>query len=109
MTSDEKWDRWIESGRRERERVGQKFRELEFATRQAGAELTAGLEKAGASLKWGSLALLASVAVLRMTTLRRGFRSARWLLKLAPVVARFAGSRILPGLHPFGRGNSEKG
>ena len=105
MTADEKWRRWIESGQRERERVGQRFRELEFATRQAATDLTAGLEKAGASLKWGSLALLTSVAVLRMTTLRRGFRSAKWLMKLAPVVARF----ILPGLHPFGRGNSEKG
>ena len=109
LTGDEKWSRWIELGNRERDRVSRSFRELEFATRQAAAELTSGLEKAGSSLKWGSLALLASVAVLRATTLRRGFRSAKWLMKLAPVVARFAGSRILPSLHPFGRGNSEKG
>src|SRR5690349_9587246 len=109
MSGDEEWNRWIEAGGRERERVGRTFRELEFATRQAGIDLTEGLEKAGASLKWGSLALLTSVAVLRMTTLRKGFRSAKWLLKLAPVVARFAGSKVLPGLHPFGRRNSEKG
>ena len=97
--------RWIESGAREREHVGQSFRELEFATRQASTELVSGLEKAGSSLKWGGLALLASAAVLRMTTLRRGYRSAKWLMKLAPVVVRLAGSRI--GLHPFGRRNSE--
>jgi hypothetical protein len=107
--SDNDWNRWIETGARERDRVARSFRELEFATRQGAGEIGAGVEKAGASLKWGSLALLASVAVLRATTFRRGFRSAKWLLKLAPVVARFAGSRFLPGLHPFGRRNSEKG
>ena len=108
MTSEERWSRWIESGKRDRELVGRRFRELEFSTRQAASELTAGLEKAGSSLKWGSLALLAAVAVLRMTTLRRGFRSAKWLLTFAPVVARFAGSRMFPGLHAFGRRNSKK-
>lgn len=109
MSRPEEWSRWIESGRRRRDRVTRTFHELEFATRQAGSELAGGLEKAGASLKWGSLALLTSVAVLRMTTLRKGFRSAKWLWKLAPVVARFAGPKVFSGLHPFGRRNSEKG
>ena len=109
MTNGDDWSRWTEAGARERERVARSFRELEFATRQGADELAAGVEKAGATLKWGGVALLVSTALLRMTTLRRGFRSARWLLKLAPVVTRLAGSRILPGLHPFGRRNSEKG
>jgi hypothetical protein len=109
VSSDEKWSRWIESGGQERDRVARRFRELEFATRQAAADLTSGLEKAGNSLKWGGLALLASAAVLRMTSFRRGFRSAKWLLSLAPVVARLAGSKIFPGLHPFGRRDSKKG
>jgi hypothetical protein len=99
----------VEEGARERERVGRRFRELEFASRQAAADLTSGLEKAGNSLKWGGLALLASAAVLRVTCLRKGFRSAKWLLSLAPVVARFAGSKVLAGLHPFRRGDSQKG
>ena len=109
LSREEKWNGWIESGSRERRLVATRFRELEFATRQAAAELGEGVEKAGSALKWGGLALLASTAVLRMTSLRRSFRSAKWLLKLAPVVVRFAGSRIGPGLHPFGRRNSEKG
>lgn len=108
MSSEEKWSRWIAAGASERDRVGRRFRELEFATRQGGADLASGLEKAGNSLKWGGLALLASAAVLRMTSLRKGFRSAKWLLKLAPVVARFAGGKVLPGLHLFGRGDSQK-
>ncbi|MGH9442072.1 MAG: hypothetical protein ACRD16_07330 [Thermoanaerobaculia bacterium] len=108
MRSDERWSFWIESGARERERVRQRFRELEFASGEMAAEVTSGLEKAGNSLKWGGLALLVSAALLRMTTFRKGFRSARWLLTLAPVVARFAGSQILPGLHPFRRRDAEK-
>ena len=109
MSSEEKWSRWIAAGAAERDRVGRRFRELEFATRQAAADLTSGLEKAGNSLKWGGLALLISAAVLRMTSLRKGFRSAKWLLSVAPVVARFAGSRVFPGLHLFGRRDSQKG
>ena len=105
MIRDEEWERWIEEGARQRRQVGERFRELEFSTRVAARDLRDGVEKAGSALKWGGLAMLASAALLRMTTLRRGYRSAKWLMKLAPVVLRFAGSRI--GLHPFGRRNSE--
>ena len=107
MSSEERWNRWVASGAKERELVGRRFRELEFSTRQAAAELASGVEKAGNSLKWGGLALVTSAAILRVTSLRRGFRSAKWLLSLAPVVARLAGSRVFPGLHPFRRRNSK--
>lgn len=98
-----------ERGRRERERVASNWKALEFQTRETAGAAVEGLEKAGAAVKWGSLAVVVSAVLFRFLKIRRGFNTARWIWALAPGLARTAASRFFASSHLFGRRDSEKG
>jgi hypothetical protein len=97
------------AGQRERVLLGDAWRELESATARISSETVAGVETAGATLKWGGLFLLGAAVLMRWTKLRSGWRLGKVLLATAPIVARYASPRA-PGLlsHFFRRRDSEK-
>ncbi|HET9793540.1 MAG TPA: hypothetical protein VFS34_03680 [Thermoanaerobaculia bacterium] len=100
----------VAAGDRERVRLGASWRELESATARISSETVAGVETAGASLKWGGLFLLGAAVLMRWTKVRSGWKIGKVLLATAPMLARFASPRA-PGVlsHLFRRRNSEKG
>lgn len=107
--SGEKLEELIERGRRERELAGSRWKALEYQTRETASAAREGLEKAGATVKWGSLAVVVSAVLFRFLKIRRGFNTARWIWALAPGLARTAAARFFDSSHLFGRRNSEKG
>ncbi len=106
--SAENLEELIERGRRERERAGSRWKALEFQTRETADAARRGLEKAGATVKWGSLAVVASAVLFRFLKIRRGFNTARWIWALTPGLVKTAASRFFDSSHLFGRRDSEK-
>jgi hypothetical protein len=106
--SGESLEELVERGRRERERAGSRWKTLEFQTRETAGTARQGLEKAGATVKWGGLAVVASAVLFRFLKIRRGFNTARWIWALAPGLVRTAAARFLDSSHLFGRRDSEK-
>ena len=103
-------DELAAAGDRERVRLGSAWKELEGATARISSQAVAGVETAGATLKWGGLFLLGAAVLMRWTKLRSGWKVGKVLLATAPMLARFAAPRA-PGLfsHFFRRRDSEKG
>jgi len=98
------------AGDRERVRLGSAWRELEASTARISSETVAGVETAGATLKWGGLFLLGAAIVMRWTKVRSGWKIGKVLLATAPMLARYASPRATGLLsHLFRRRDSEKG
>jgi hypothetical protein len=98
------------AGDRERVRLGSSWRELEAATARISSETVAGVETAGATLKWGGLFLLGAAVLMRWTKVRSGWKIGKVLLAAAPMLARYASPRASGVLsHLFRRRDSEKG
>jgi len=99
----------VVSGERERGRLVSAWRAVDASTHRGLTEAAAGIETAGATLKWGGLLAVAAAVLFRWTKVRTGFRAGKFLWTLAPMVTRVVAPRA-GGLlsHLFGRGDSQK-
>jgi len=100
----------VAAGARDRGRVISSWDALERTTRHLQSEAVAGVETAGATLKWGSLFLLAAAILARGGKFRSGWKIGKMIWAVAPALTKLAMPRGGPRLsHLFRRGNPEKG
>jgi hypothetical protein len=97
------------AGSRERIRLVSAWGDLERTSQHLSSQAVTSVEAAGATLKWGSLAMLGAAVLLRWTKLRSGWKIGKVLWAVTPVLTRLAAPRGGLLSHFFGRGNSEKG
>jgi hypothetical protein len=98
------------AGARDRNRVVASWGAIERTTRHLQSEAVAGVETAGATLKWGSLFLLAAAILARGGRFRSGWKIGKLIWAVAPALTRLAMPRGAPRIsHLFRRGNPEKG
>jgi hypothetical protein len=100
----------VAAGARDRSRVAASWDALERTTRHLSSEAVAGVETAGATLKWGSLFLLAAAILARGGKFRSGWKIGKLIWAVAPALTKLAMPGGIPRLsHLFGRGNPKKG
>jgi hypothetical protein len=103
-------DDLVAAGARDRNRVVGSWDALERTTRHLSSEAVAGVETAGATLKWGSLFLLAAAILARGGKFRSGWKIGKLIWAVAPTLTKLAMPGGFPRLsHLFGRGNPKKG
>lgn len=98
------------AGARDRSRVVESWDALERTTRHLQSEAVAGVETAGATLKWGSLFLLAAAILARGGRFRSGWKIGKLIWAVAPTLTKLAMPRGAPRFsHLFRRRDPEKG
>lgn len=103
-------DDLVAAGARDRGRVVSSWDALERTTQHLQSEAVAGIETAGATLKWGSLFLLAATILARGGKFRSGWKIGKLIWAVTPALTKLAMPRGLPRLsHLFRRGDPEKG